>query len=385
MMQVVEAISDMNIGGAGVLLWLRLKNSDRSKIKSTVLLPKGSALRSRFTAIDIPVIEVDGCYDRSLDIRAIKDYRRVLKRLSPDLVNCHGCLSCRIAARQCHVPVSIYTRHCAYPPKRWQTSLLGRSLIGWEQCLLSDHVIAVAEAAKQNLMEIGVSSKQISVIINGVEGVRRLSQQEREEVRQKLNVPKEATVIGIFGRLEPCKGHTVFLESAEKLLASSDRFFFLIVGGGSREEELKRDSRCKGIDEHVRFVGFVEDIAPYMNISDIAVNCSVGTETSSLALSEAMSLGIPCVVSDYGGNPYMIKQGVNGLVYPTADATTLAAYLHRLSENKVLYEELSRNAYDRFYGELNAQNMTRQTEALYERLWKESDFGVKRRASHRRS
>ena len=67
-----------------------------------------------------------------------------------------------------------------------------------------------------------------------------------------------------------------------------------------------------------------------MNIVDINVNCSVGTETSSLALSEGMSLGIPAVVSDFGGNPYMIEHGVNGLVCECYDSRKMADHIFDL-------------------------------------------------------
>ena len=384
-MKVVDAISDTNIGGAGILLLMRLKNSDRKKIQSTVILPKGSALRPRFSDIDIPTIEVDGCYDRSFDIHAIKRYRKILQEVSPDLINCHGCMSCRIAARQSRVPVSIYTRHCAYPPKKWQESVWGRALIGQGQRLLSDHIIAVAEAAKENLIAMGTAPSPISVIINGVEPLQRFSQQARDKIRKILAIPESAFVIGIFARLEACKGHAIFLKAAQRLLAQSERFYFLIVGSGSLASELKRDSQQKGLTSHVRFTGFAEDVSPYMNITDILVNCSVGTETSSLALSEAMSLRIPCVVSDYGGNPYMVKHGNNGLVYPKGNSTVLAEQLKRLSEDRILYDQLSENAYHRFCTELNAQNMTAQTEALYEKLWEDRKESFRCRASHRQS
>ncbi len=384
-MKVVEAISDTNIGGAGILLLMRLKNSDRKKIQSTVILPRGSALLPRFSAIDIPTIEVDGCYDRSFDIRAIRRYRTLLQELSPDLINCHGCMSCRIAARQSHVPVAIYTRHCAYPPQKWQTSVWGRAGIGQGQRLLSDHIIAVAEAAKENLIAMGTDPSSISVIINGVEALQRLSQNECDKIRRALSIPQSAFVIGIFARLEPCKGHAIFLEAAQRLLATSKRFYFLIVGDGSIASMLKQDCQQKGLASHVRFTGFAEDVSPFMNITDILVNCSVGTETSSLALSEAMSLGIPCVVSDYGGNPYMVKHGNNGLVYPTGDSTALAEQLKRLSEDRSLYTRLSENAYHRFCTELNAKNMTVQTEALYEKLWDGRRESFRCRASHLQS
>ncbi|MBE6545848.1 MAG: glycosyltransferase family 4 protein [Ruminococcaceae bacterium] len=378
-MKVVEAISDTNIGGAGILLWTRLKHSDRKNIESTVLLPKGSALCHRFASIGIHTVEIDGCRDRSMDIHAIGGYRRVLKQLSPDLVNCHGCMSCRIAARLSSIPISIYTRHCAYPPRYWQTTAIGKALICQGQQRLSHHIIAVAEAAKQNLIQMGTDPHQISVVINGVEGLRRLPLENRAQIRRQLNISPSAILIGMFGRLEPCKGHTILLQAAKELVEMSDHYHFLIVGSGSLEKALKHECATSGISSHFHFTGFAEDVSPYMNITDIVVNCSTGTETSSLALSEGMSLGLPCVVSDYGGNPYMVHHGINGLVYPTGNAHRLAEQLRELSTDPELYRKLSAEAYRRFCTELNAEHMTKETEALYWKLYRTYQGRLKRR------
>lgn len=368
-MKIVEAISDTNIGGAGILLLTRLKYTDRHAYPTTVLVPQGSKLMPRLRALGVPVTEIHGCRDRSLEWRTIGEYRSVLMRLKPDLVNCHGCLSCRIAAKWCGVPITVYTRHCAYPLSPWQTKKPTQMLLGAFQQWLSDGMIAVADAAKQNLTDMGVSHHRICVIVNGAEAVSRLTQTERMRIRLALHFPANAFVIGICARLEPCKGHRDFLRAAQKLLQISSGYRFLIVGGGSMESELKQLCRDMGISSYVHFTGFAEDVIPYWNVMDCHVNCSLGTETSSLALSEAMSLGIPSVVSDYGGNPYMVRHGVNGLVYPVGRYDILARLLYRLSSDTVQYRLLSRGAEERFQRELNAERMTRQTETLYRKLY----------------
>ncbi len=364
-MKVIEAISDTNIGGAGVLLVTRLKNSDRSKLHTTVLIPKNSALKERLEAICIPTIEIDGCADRSLDFSAIKKYYSVFRKHRPDLVNCHGCFSARIAAKLCGVPCLIYTRHCAYPPKRWQTTKIGRRFIGKVQHMFCDHIIAVAEAAKQNLVDVGVSPERIEVIINGVEGLRKTDREERNALMRALGFPLDSFVVGICARLEPCKGHIDLLRAAEILLQSFRQYRFLIVGDGSQRKMLEEYCRKQGLSEYVRFVGFCEDVSPYVNLFRVQVNCSVGTETSSLALSEGMSLGIPSVASDFGGNPHMIMNGENGLIYPAAQPRILADKIQRIFSDEILYQRLSDGAYRRYTNEFRAKIMTKKTEDFY--------------------
>lgn len=373
-MKVVEVITDTNIGGAGVLLCTRLKYSDRKRIESEVILPRGSELSERLRAIGIHTHVINACRDRSFEFFAIPKYIALFRRIRPDLVNCHGALSARIAAKLCGVRVRLYTRHCVYPLPSWQRSGMGKALVGKAQGALSSHMIAVAHSAKENLLEMGVSSEKVSVIINGVAPLRTVGETEKQRLLASLGFSKENTVIGICARLEPCKGHSCFLEAAERLLRIDQNYRFLIVGEGSIRKELEDACRAKGIAEYVIFTGFCKDVAPYFHLMKINVNCSVGTETSSLALSEGMSIGLPSVVSDYGGNPYMVREGENGIVVPQNDPEKLTEAILRMCRDDALYERLSRGAKERFLHELNAEAMTKKTEKLYCELFRNEFF-----------
>ena len=247
----------------------------------------------------------------------------------------------------------------------------GRFFLGKAQGILSSHMIAVAHSAKENLTEMGVLPSKISVIINGVEALRTVSETEKELLWKRLGISENDIVIGICARLEACKGHACFLEAAEQLLQKNRSYRFLIVGDGSLRKSLEDFCRQKGIAQYVIFTGFCEDVAPYFHIMRINVNCSVGTETSSLALSEGMSIGLPCVVSDYGGNPYMVRDGENGIVVPQNSPNALTEAISLLCEDSVRYEALSQGAKDRFLRELNAEAMTKKTEKLYGELFRQ--------------
>lgn len=367
MIRVLEVISDTNIGGAGVLLINRLKHVDRSKFDTRVLLPSGSALTSKFCDIGIKCIEMDICGDRSMDIRAVKKFCRVIGKYSPDIINSHGCMSARIAAKLCGVPVKICTRHCVFPvSKKYRIfkSVLGRFNSG-----LSDSFIAVADSAKDNLLRLGVPESKISVIINGADPLRMISDDERRALRARLGISASAWVLSFCARLEKCKGHEWFLRVVSELKGRGANFVVLFIGDGSQKKFLMQRCRELEILEYVRFIGFVDDTSPYMNIANININCSIGTETSSLALSEGMSIGLPSVVSDYGGNGYMIQHCINGLVCGCYDHESMAGYILRVMANKSLYRELSENARQRFENELNAPNMSRRTYELYWELY----------------
>ena len=98
---------------------------------------------------------------------------------------------------------------------------------------------------------------------------------------------------------------------------------------------------------------------------NLNLNCSIGTETSSLALSEGMSLSIPAIATTYGGNPYMTTDGVNGFLVPERDPAAMAERICEIIENPSLYAQLSKGAYEMYEKKFTASAMTRQLEELY--------------------
>ncbi len=89
--------------------------------------------------------------------------------------------------------------------------------------------------------------------------------------------------------------------------------------------------------EQIIFTGFISDVDKLMSITDVQANASFGTEATSLALLEGMSLGIPAVVSDFGGNPGVIKNGQNGYIVPKQNSKALADNLEvLLTDQKTL-------------------------------------------------
>lgn len=377
MIRVLEAISDTNIGGAGRLLLARLEESDRARFDEIVILPKASKLCPHLDALGVKYIEIDGCGDRSLDIFAIPKLYRELRHVRPQILNSHACLSARIAGRLAGVPVVIQTRHSSFPIGKFYDNRVVRAAVRSASRIFTDRIIAVAHIVAHDLVRMGVERERISVIINGARPLYRASENDIKATREHLGIPSGARVVGICARLEKCKDHETFLRAAKLICKRDGDYRFLIVGEGSERHALERLSRQIGIAHRVIFMGFCDNIAEYMSLFDVNVNCSVGTETSSLALSEGMSLGIPAIASDYGGNPYMVHDGVNGFLYPQGNEEELAKKI-LLLEDENLYKKLSRGAKKRFEDELNSRRMTRLTEKLYVSL-------LKKRIDHHRS
>ena len=370
MIRVLNIISDTNIGGAGRVILNYLRYADRDKFETLVAIPRGSLLKPLLEEAEVTVYEVDGMADCSYASQDVKALQALIRRVKPDLVHTHGALSGRIAAKRCHVPV-VYSRHSAfpvpaklkYPPGRWVNKLLNEHY--------ADHIIAVSPATRDNLTEGGISPKKITVVMNGVAPVSPITDEEKAALRRSLGLEPDVFTFGILARIEDYKGH-LYLVYAAKLLKDRgySNFRILVAGTGAFEEEVTRAVTEMGVVDVVQMLGFRSDAAALLNILDVQLNASYGTEATSMALLEGMSLGLPTIASDYGGNPFVITSGQNGLLFPSKDSAALADAMAELMDHPeevaIMREKALETYQSRFTGEVFARN----TEQIYENVLK---------------
>ena len=363
--RVLHCISDSNIGGAGRLLLHLLRHFDKDVFDVTVVVPKGSALVPRIEECGIPVIETEHGRDASHDRGGIPELCGIMRRVKPHIVHTHSSLDARIAAWLCGVKSRIYTRHSVFDPPRRLTTFPGKQIAGAVNNTLATRIIAVAQAAADILTATGVREDKITVILNGVEPLTPSTAEESAALRRELGFADTDFVCGISARMEPYKGHSYLVETARAVCAVRPEAKFLVMGTGTTYEETMRLAREAGLDGKMVFTGFVTDVVPYYSIMNLSLNCSWGTEATSLALIEAMSLGLPAVVTSFGGNPGVIEDGVNGFLVPEKDSDAMAEAIVRIMGDPALYDTLSAGAKTRFGEKFTAQAMTEQLENVY--------------------
>jgi len=367
MLKVMQVSSDTNIGGAGKCILTFLKFFDRENFDIPVVLPQGSLLKEGCEALGAKVIEIDAMRDKSFDVKAIKELVRVFKAEKPDIVHAHASMSAKIAAKLCGIKV-VYTRHSVFEPSPKISKGLGKILSGFANNSTADKIIAVAEAAKDNLLKTGVDEKKIIVLLNGVEPLNKLSEEERNKAREKFGISADETVISIVARLNPVKGHKYFVEAAQRIKEKGLKAKFLIAGTGEAEKSIKEQIKSLGLEDTVVMLGFLNNVSELMNITDIQANCSFGTEATSLSLLEGMSLGVPAVVTEFGGNPGVIKNGRNGFLVPINDSCALAEKIAELIEDKELYKKMQEESLLIYKEKFTAEVYARNIESVYAQI-----------------
>ena len=365
MINVINVISDTNIGGAGKCVLTFLKYYDKSKFKVLVVIPENSLLADEIEKLGGEYVTASGIADKSLGKDGIKSLLKIFRKFSPDIIHTHGCMSARIAGRLYGKSKIIYTRHSVFEPSPKISKGIGKAINGFVNNSTADRIIAVADAAKDNLTDTGVDDKKIVVIQNGVEPLKKISEEEKKVLRSNYNVSEGEFLIGIAARLNEVKGHVYLLEALKILKEEGFRLKLLIAGTGDYEDAIREKARELDVVHDVIMAGFVSNVTGIMNILDANMNASFGTEATSLALLEGMSLGVPAIVSDFGGNPGVVTHGENGLIFRTKDSSDLADKLRMYLSDEALRQKLTENSHRIFDEKFRAEINTRRIEDVY--------------------
>jgi glycosyltransferase involved in cell wall biosynthesis len=171
-----------------------------------------------------------------------------------------------------------------------------------------DTFITISQEIDQELEQVGVPFERRVFIPNGV-AVERfvpLSAPDKQALRLSLGLPADAPVVIYTGRLSAEKRVDHLISIWPTIRNSHPSAALIILGAGSEEDSL----RNKAVDG-VEFIGLVDDVATYLQASDLFVLPST-TEGLSNALLEAMASGLPSIATAVGGAPDVIEHKVNG-------------------------------------------------------------------------
>lgn len=367
--KILNIISDTNIGGAGKCVITYCNNYNKEKYEVVVAMPEKSLLKPEIEKAGVRVIELKGLKDKSLDLKAIKAIRNIIKKEKPDIVHTHASLSARIAARQAKNCKIVYTRHCDFPISKIYSHKIIRYLNGKVNGSLTDKVIATSDMAKENLIKQGINENIITTILNGVNEMPEITENEKQKIREKYSINSNEIVVGYLARVEELKGHKYFIEAAKII---SDRFKgkykFLIMGSGSYEEEAKKLVKDLSLDNVVIFTGFISKVYEMLNIVDVQINASYLSETTNLSLLEGMSLGVPTVATKCGGTPKMIMEGQNGILVEKADAKSLADGIINITNDDEKYQYMKKRSKEIYNERYTAKVYAKNIEKVYESL-----------------
>ncbi|MEE3715587.1 glycosyltransferase family 4 protein [Tumidithrix elongata RA019] len=225
---------------------------------------------------------------------------------------------------------------------------------------------------------LGCSTDKTDIVNNGL-SLERMQRShsddfDPEALHLKYAQPDEAIVYYV-GRITYEKGIYILLNAVPKILAAmSDKVKFVIIGTGDAYSILlQRQAWDLGIHHKVTFTGFMSDrdLSMLQTIASCAVFPSLYEPFGIVAL-ESFAAGVPVVVSDTGGLPEVVENGVTGIVTHVNDSDSLAAGILEVLQNPDRAEKLVKNAQKELRDRFSWQKLAIETEAVYTRVISES-------------
>jgi len=370
--KILHLITDLDMGGAEVMLFNLVKEHLKKKIEIQVIgLTRNGEIGNQLQQLGVPV-EALGMRNDRQDPFSLVRLIRLFRSIHPDLIQTwmyHADLLGGLAARLSgNIPVVWGLHHTLdgeqpVRPRTMAVLQLNAMLSGW----LPRRVVCCAESARQAHIRAGYFAKRMVVIPNGIDLKRFHPDREaRLALRQELGMAADTPLIGLFARFHPQKDHRTFAEAAGLLHARLPQVHFVMAGEGVTPANVQLRSwiQAAGLSPQVHLLGLRQDMPRLMAGVDLASLSSAYGEALPLAIAEAMSCCVPCVVTDVGDAGHLVA--ATGRIVPPRDPAALSeAWKELFSLSARGRTQLGQKARSRIQEEYNIVSIAERYYSLY--------------------
>jgi glycosyltransferase involved in cell wall biosynthesis len=193
----------------------------------------------------------------------------------------------------------------------------------------------------------------------------------RSEARPALDLPADAFICAILGRISTWKGQDVLIRAlAEPALATSGAIALVAgdpwQGEERRLQELRALAETLGVADRVRFCGFRSDVENVYGAADVVCVPSTQPDPLPNAALEAAAAGCCVVAADHGGLPEILRDSATGLLVTPGDSAALAAALAALHADPARRAQLGAAAAADVRERFAPARLLERTQALYD-------------------
>jgi glycosyltransferase involved in cell wall biosynthesis len=323
-LRILNLIETTGPGGAETVLLNIVRRLDRSRFEPTVVVTGTGWLHEQLIAAGIDTrIEAS---TKANDWDFLSRIVALIRAKQVDIVHSHldGMnFYAALAGLRSRRPV-IATYHGAigdWNRRNWKNRLkygvIRRT---------ASRIVTVSDYLRANLTTVwGFPQAKMERIYNGVDFAAFENAAVKQPLRQELNLPDDALLVGMIGNIRQSKGYPYLVEAARSIVRRFQNAYFIIVGHGkgSLLEDLEKQIGDAGLNHRVILTGFRDDVPQIVKQLDLFVLSST-TEGLSIATIEAMGAGKPVVVTASGGPEEIVIDGATGYIVPPADAGALA-------------------------------------------------------------
>lgn len=290
--------------------------------------------------------------------KASRELKRIVKREGIELVNPQGFFTAAIAwlmrfsFTPSFVPI-VTTIH--------MFSSMNFYKYAWMLNIFSKEVITESNCERVRLEGGGTKRDRITVINNSVDMDRFSRATTKPVLRDEYGVEDGIVTFGLIARLSPEKRHQDYISAAKQVHEQCPNTRFFIIGDGPTREAI--EPLVQGYD-YITMTGMRRDIPDCLRSLDCFVLCSE-VESLPLSIREAMSMRLPVVVTDVGGNREIVAEGITGYVVPSKSPDKLAEAMLKMSKSKSRREKMGEEAWIFCKDRFDAKNWAIYTEEKF--------------------
>jgi len=224
-----------------------------------------------------------------------------------------------------------------------------------------DRFICVSRSVAAHYIKQGLSQAKVTTVYNGID----LSTVQPRAVTDAKGV----RTVGWFGRMEAWKSTGTLIEAAKIVLSKRSDVQFMVVGTGPEEQSLK-DMVAEDplLEARVMLLGYRDNALELLERCDISVSTSIEPEPLTRSGLESLASGVPLIASNCGGNPEIVTDGVNGILYEPGNATQLAEAIMKVLGSEALRKRFARESRQRAEDLFSAERYAKGIEAVYQEI-----------------
>ncbi len=227
----------------------------------------------------------------------------------------------------------------------------------------ANHIIFVSQLALDGFLTTNppIDCGKLSVVHNSVKINTAVKRIEPEPTSDGLPLK-----LLFVGRVCRDKGIEVLLDALKLLKDENLTLDVVGTGDDSYVEQLKQIAEDSGISGRVHWLGFHEDVHPFIESADVVVCPSIVREACPLSVLECMAHGKAVIASDNGGQAEFVASGRNGVLVPSGNPEKLAEAIRGLIASPELRQRLGRNALSDFRETLSYPVFIAKMQKIYE-------------------
>ncbi|MBR3654563.1 MAG: glycosyltransferase [Elusimicrobia bacterium] len=364
MKKICYVISTLQKTGPVIVLYNLVKNLDRTRFEPYIITlskePEKSLLQ------DFQKLKVDV---KSLNLSRISSFftgplklKKIMKEIKPDIVHSHCFRSALFSATALKEYKRMVTVHCDY---NMDFKMFYGNFLGYLMCRAMNFSL---KRIKNNICV----SKQLADILNkrnediefnyidnGTDTEVFKPAENKIELRKKLNLPTDKKIFIWCGAFIERKDPLTLVNVIKQI--KNDKLFFVFCGNGNLEKICKDELRN---NKNVLFTGYINNIKEYLQASDYHVSTSL-SEGLPNGVLEALSCGLPCVLSNISQHEYILEHTKNiGLFFETQNSENLQNKINDIL--KTDYNLYSTNAVDLIQDKFSAKLMSKKYQKYYD-------------------